>query len=633
MNLFARFHAAAQRHGYSGLAATEVARLAAIRYRRRRPAAAALRQPPTRYAALSLSSVLPSPATDPLAEHGPFLQAALANPHDEEPWWLWHDHLHQTGHVNLAQFLRHSLLQGRAMDEHETSAPHQRPITEQEINEAYPTDWSPFRPDLGAFGGLKMWLARQNGAPDEDPDHQAHHAEMDRIRQRLTQHREGMEALAAKLTPQERTLAGHAWQAHLGKLGHPGYAHDSVAGQTAWDLYSQAVRPGAGGRSAAPPAQHQAATFGTAEPGAPPRSPARSSRGMPSARYAAADVRQLAEDLLEGIGGSGWYKTLFYRAIKRTGSMAEALDLLHHVLREYPPGFFEAKAARKHAQGKPAARYAAPRASGQVASPVVPQAGVEAVQQAAPQPRGVFGGPPLHPGNDLDVPRAVRDLHDLRFKSALKVAMKHAAVHAPEHLAHLQDLDRVGLRDRKGQPQGFSDALITAMALKGIHHRREMGPTLAHLVDNLLSPKNARGQARQTIFADKNGVPKTHGASRIRTYIATALMGLANPKAYPGLNKASAQTLTGVERLGELASISTLPNSVNKRDVWGQEKRMARRLPPNQGIGVGSSASCEATRYGLCARLSSRTTTSSSNTSTVADTSSRLRNSFFAVAC
>ena len=82
-----------------------------------------------------------------------------------------------------------------------------------------------------------------------------------------------------------------------------------------------------------------------------------------------------------------------------------------------------------------------------------------------------------------------------------------------------------------------------------------------------------------------------------------------------------------------LASISTLPNSVNKRDVWGQEKRMARRLPPNQGIGVGSSASCEATRYGLCARLSSRTTTSSSNTSTVADTSSRLRNSFFAVAC
>jgi hypothetical protein len=53
-----------------------------------------------------------------------------------------------------------------------------------------------------------------------------------------------------------------------------------------------------------------------------------------------------------------------------------------------------------------------------------------------------------------------------------------------------------------------------------------------------------------------------------------------------------------LESLGpvRLASISTVPSSVNESDLWGQEKRIARRLSPNQGIGVGSSASCDATR-------------------------------------
>ena len=45
-----------------------------------------------------------------------------------------------------------------------------------------------------------------------------------------------------------------------------------------------------------------------------------------------------------------------------------------------------------------------------------------------------------------------------------------------------------------------------------------------------------------------------------------------------------------------LASISTVPSSVNKNDLSDQEKRMAKRLSPNQGMGVGSSASPEATR-------------------------------------
>jgi hypothetical protein len=45
-----------------------------------------------------------------------------------------------------------------------------------------------------------------------------------------------------------------------------------------------------------------------------------------------------------------------------------------------------------------------------------------------------------------------------------------------------------------------------------------------------------------------------------------------------------------------LASISTVPSSVNENDICGQENRMAKRLSPNQGIGVGSSARREATR-------------------------------------
>ena len=475
MNLFARFHAAAQRRGYSGLAATEVARLAAVRSRRQRPAAAALRQPPTRYAALSLSSVLPSPATDPLAEHGPFLQAALANPHDEEPWWLWHDHLLQRGYIPLAQLVRHSLLQGPGPDEGSASAPWRHTLRAGPLVEG-PTIFRTVPPEPGPFEAQRTREALAGGAPYGDPDPWGPSAELHRMEGRRRDDRSQTARLGPRLSPEERLLAWHAWQGHIGRLGHPGYDADSVAGRTAWDLYAHGARPGA----------TASATIGQ---GFPPRSPSLWGRALPVARY----VRHL-----------------------------------------------------------PVARYAGGKSGTTAPAGVVPQAGVEAVQQAAPQPRGVFGGPPLHPGNDLDVPRAVRDLHDQRFKSALQVAMKHAAVHAPEHLAHLQDLDRVGLRDQKGQPQGFSDAIITAMALKGIHHRREMPATLAHIVDNLLSPKNVRGQARQTIFQDKNGVPKTHGASRIRTYIATALMNLADPKAYPGLNKASSQSMTGVERLGDL---------------------------------------------------------------------------------
>ena len=44
-----------------------------------------------------------------------------------------------------------------------------------------------------------------------------------------------------------------------------------------------------------------------------------------------------------------------------------------------------------------------------------------------------------------------------------------------------------------------------------------------------------------------------------------------------------------------------LPNSVNKRDVWVRKKRMARRLPPNQGIYKRRFVrKVTATRYRLC---------------------------------
>jgi hypothetical protein len=45
-----------------------------------------------------------------------------------------------------------------------------------------------------------------------------------------------------------------------------------------------------------------------------------------------------------------------------------------------------------------------------------------------------------------------------------------------------------------------------------------------------------------------------------------------------------------------LASISTEALRPNKNSLEGQEKRMCRSLPPNQGMGVGRSANLDATR-------------------------------------
>ena len=59
---------------------------------------------------------------------------------------------------------------------------------------------------------------------------------------------------------------------------------------------------------------------------------------------------------------------------------------------------------------------------------------------------------------------------------------------------------------------------------------------------------------------------------------------------------------------------------------------MTSRLSPNQGMGVGLSASPEETKNGLWARLSNFTITSCLSTVTVADTSSRLRKIFLACA-
>src|SRR5437867_12507010 len=82
-----------------------------------------------------------------------------------------------------------------------------------------------------------------------------------------------------------------------------------------------------------------------------------------------------------------------------------------------------------------------------------------------------------------------------------------------------------------------------------------------------------------------------------------------------------------------LASISTVPERTNAASFWGdQANSMTCFLFPNHGIGVGVSASPEATRYGLCARLSSLTATSSSHTITLAETSRRLRKIFLACA-
>ena len=49
-----------------------------------------------------------------------------------------------------------------------------------------------------------------------------------------------------------------------------------------------------------------------------------------------------------------------------------------------------------------------------------------------------------------------------------------------------------------------------------------------------------------------------------------------------------------------LASISTVPERTNAASFWGdQANSMTSFLFPNHGIGVGVSASPEATRYGL----------------------------------
>ena len=76
-----------------------------------------------------------------------------------------------------------------------------------------------------------------------------------------------MARLGPQLGPEERLLAWQAWQAHVGRLGHPDYDADSVAGRTAWDLYSHGARSVAGGRPGM-------AAGGDTQPGAlPPRSP------------------------------------------------------------------------------------------------------------------------------------------------------------------------------------------------------------------------------------------------------------------------------------------------------------------------------------------------------------------------
>ncbi len=82
------------------------------------------------------------------------------------------------------------------------------------------------------------------------------------------------------------------------------------------------------------------------------------------ARYArtAADTRGLAQELLRDIGGTkadGWHRKLYYAALRKTGSIGAALDLLAEVLRDLPPGYMEARRAR-HARGPAVARYAEP---------------------------------------------------------------------------------------------------------------------------------------------------------------------------------------------------------------------------------------------------------------------------------
>ena len=125
-----------------------------------------LRRPPTRYAALSLSSVPPSPATDPLAEHRPFLDAAVANPDDEEPWWLWHDHLLARGHMRLAQLVRHSLLQGPGPDEGSASATWRHTLSARPLDEAPPT----FRMSRGpAWGPSSVRCTKVGCAADGRP--------------------------------------------------------------------------------------------------------------------------------------------------------------------------------------------------------------------------------------------------------------------------------------------------------------------------------------------------------------------------------------------------------------------------------------------------------------------------------
>jgi len=111
----------------------------------------------------------------------------------------------------------------------------------------------------------------------------------------------------------------------------------------------------------------------------------RHSRGDSPQTYASADVRAMAQELLEGIGGEGWYKALFYKALRKTHSMAEALDIVHLVMREMPPGWFEAKHATHHERQEEIERCAREFAA-EMATPATP---VPVVPTEPPPPKAV----------------------------------------------------------------------------------------------------------------------------------------------------------------------------------------------------------------------------------------------------
>jgi hypothetical protein len=82
-------------------------------------------------------------------------------------------------------------------------------------------------------------------------------------------------------------------------------------------------------------------------------------RRLAVARDAGPDFRQLDQELLPKVAGARWYEQLFLHALKRTGIVVEALDLLDHVFREYPTRDSAGQKAQ-HKQPVPVARYAAP---------------------------------------------------------------------------------------------------------------------------------------------------------------------------------------------------------------------------------------------------------------------------------